>query len=157
LESWFGDKERNERLESNHRLDGIKGKSFVSVIPEEILFEWADQDRAGRYPRLGWHIQMVAGNEDTEGEWTELALECLARSGNFKEMLDVFVSRIRPTSWSGSLADLMERRIGLLKLLEAEGDNETYLKTVISELEENMQSTRDFESNRRQREYLSFE
>ena len=100
---------------------------------------------------------MVAGNEDTEGEWTELALECLARSGNFKEMLDVFVSRIRPTSWSGSLADLMERRIGLLKLLKAEGDNETYLKTVISELEENMQSTRDFESNRRQREYLSFE
>jgi hypothetical protein len=157
LDSWFGDEKRNKRFESNHRHEGIKAKSFVSVIPENVLFEWADQDCAGRYPRLAWHIQMVSGNNEEHHEWTDLALKCLSRSGNFSAMLDVFVSRIQPSSWSGSLADFLESRIGLLKQLKADEEDEIHLRKILSELEVNLQATRKSENERRQRDYLSFE
>lgn len=135
----------------------MNAKSFVSVIPKQLLFEWADQDSGVRYPRLAWHLQMFSGVDENQNKWTELALECLSRSGNFSKMLDVFVSRLQPSSWSGSLADLMETRIGLLKQLKAEGEDQIHLRKILSELDAQLENTRQSESQRRQKEYLSFE
>ena len=51
-------------------------------------------------------------------QWTNLALHVLDRAPDRVAVLEQFVHRFRPTSWTGSLAAIIEERARLLTDLE---------------------------------------
>ena len=67
-------------------------------------------------------------------EWCELALKFLERSRDTSAMLNVFMERLYPNSWSGSLADTLTNRAELLEALPVKEDYRSQLSEKIKEL-----------------------
>ena len=90
-------------------------RSPFSAIPAETLCTWADRDAAARYQRLGEVLPLFSdrpGGDDGAISTTFLAV--LARAPAKVQFLGDLRSRLRPSGWSGSLADLLERRLRVL-------------------------------------------
>jgi hypothetical protein len=109
------------------QLEGINVFDHISdlrtnptdVIPSETLIAWCEKDREKRYP-LAASISTLSLLSEASGPqvWTKQALALLAGAPNPKEVLAVFSERLRPMSWSGSRAVLMEANAKLLDDLE---------------------------------------
>ena len=89
--------------------------------------------------------------------WSDISLLLLKRSSAVAEILSVFVNRMIPNSRSGSLAEILENNLRLLKKLGAEGIDENLLKTHVVRLEEIIVDERNEERKSSRQEYRSFE
>lgn len=90
-------------------------RSPFSAIAAETLCAWADRDGVARYQRLGEVLPLFSdrdGGDDNVVSQTFLAV--LARAPVKDQFLGNLDARLRPSGWSGSLADLLERRLGIL-------------------------------------------
>lgn len=100
-------------------FDHIDSRSNpADVIPADILVEWCERGPDERYVWAAYFITF-AGREQA-GEplmWTEQALALLSHAPDIRRVLEVFVERFTPTSWSGSLAAIMEANVALLDRL----------------------------------------
>ena len=67
-------------------------------------------------------------------EWCELTFKFLERSRDTSAMLNVFMERLYPNSWSGSLADTLTNRAELLEALPVKEDYRSQLSEKIKEL-----------------------
>ena len=63
-----------------------------------------------------------AAVETTNLTWSETALALLDRAPDKLDVLKKFVRHLRPMTWSGSRAAIMETRLPLLKKLEQHSD-----------------------------------
>lgn len=99
--------------------------SFADAAPIEnmdavTLCAWADNDGEERYPLLGSALSLFSGKRfgDTTG-LSPLFIAVMAKAPNKRQFLGDSLRRLRPTAWSGSLADILEKRKRLLsKLLD---------------------------------------
>lgn len=90
-------------------------RSPFSAIPAETLCTWADRDSAARYQRLGEVLPLFSDRPDgDDGAISTTFLAVLARAPAKVQFLGDLRSRLRPSGWSGSLADLLERRLRVL-------------------------------------------
>lgn len=92
----------------------------ADAISCEALISWCEGDRDRRYP-LGAAIITFAHRPEAGCPlvWSEQARALLASAPNPKSVLEVFIKRFRPMSWSGSRAALMETNAQLLDRLES--------------------------------------
>jgi hypothetical protein len=92
-------------------------KNPLDGIPVEEILRWCDDKPGARYPAISHDVSYHIAAKDGGTEWSFLAMEMLKRAPDPLAVLKTFVKRFSPTSWSGSLAAIIESRLGLLDRL----------------------------------------
>jgi hypothetical protein len=93
-------------------------KNPLGAVPEDILLAWCDADPAIRYPLMAASASLFKRPaNDKPHEWLPLVSELLKRAPDPHAVLKEILQRVRPWSWSGSLATKLEERLKLLDQL----------------------------------------
>jgi hypothetical protein len=118
------DKERRQGVRFLDQLRDVDGKILDGVGDEKVL-DWCEREPEIRYPLAAAVVSVFEG-PDVRGRrnWTKVALSLLERTPDKARVLREFSRRLRPMSWSGSRAALMEANARLLDDLEDHPDPE---------------------------------
>ncbi|MBK1870159.1 hypothetical protein [Taklimakanibacter albus] len=93
-------------------------KNVMDALPDDIAVMWCDRDPALRYPLAASVVLLFKRPKEGEPhEWTPLARRLLEKAPDPRHVLNEIVNRLRPSSWSGSLATKLEGRLKLLNNL----------------------------------------
>ena len=95
-----------------------KGPLASAAVGDLII--WCERDPARRYPVIADIVPLF--KKDDTSDWSEHAREVLHRAPDKVVVLKRLVERFRPSSWSGSLASILETRLPLLRRLESDSD-----------------------------------
>ncbi|OPY96053.1 hypothetical protein A5906_05045 [Bradyrhizobium sacchari] len=96
-------------------------KNPLDVVPDDVLLAWCDADPAVRYPLMAASAGLFKRPANNEPhEWLPLASKPLYKAPDPHAALNEIVRRLRPWSWSGSLATKLEERLKLLEQLPAD-------------------------------------
>jgi hypothetical protein len=95
----------------------------LNAVPLPLLLEWADGDPDTRYPRLAGIVPAFK-NADDATEWSEGALALLGAGPDRVAVLRGLATQLHPSGWSGSLADILERRRSLIQAFLDDDDPE---------------------------------
>lgn len=93
---------------------------LLSHVPIGTLIEWCMQD-PNRWTRVTSHISPFSRGIDDEGEAgqiTPFAVEFFEASPRPGDVVEAYLQHLSPMSWSGSLADIMERRLVLIETIQ---------------------------------------
>jgi hypothetical protein len=102
---------------------GGQSKNLLDVVPGYVLLDWCDKEPENRYPIVGGSVTWsFAADEAGPRRWTKIALDLLKNAPDRVEVLRAFLLRLRPMSWSGSRATVMESNLKLLDELEGFSD-----------------------------------
>ncbi len=94
------------------------GGNPLALIPEDALLAWCDVDPPSRYPAIASVVYWKTGEQNGEPmSWTPIALRLLDQAPNRIEVLRQFIKQFNPSSYSGSLAAIMESGLKLLEQL----------------------------------------
>jgi len=120
LDVFFGDSAQSD----SSALDAIVfdghsdyRKNPVDGVPLEEMLCWCDEKPTERYPVISRAVSCCTSPNEGTVEWTPLAMEILKRAPDPVIVLETFVSRFYPRSWSGSRATVVESRLRLLDRL----------------------------------------
>jgi hypothetical protein len=84
-------------------------------VPDEVILDWCFNDPKIRYPIAAAGMTLFRRTNDKETHaWTDLARKLLENAPDPRAVLNEIVYRLRPISWSGSLATKLESRLKLL-------------------------------------------
>jgi hypothetical protein len=113
LNSFLGKNENNNKINRwfSERVNPL------AEISDELIITWCEHDPKTRYPNVASSI-VPHRNSENGKEWTPLALRIITNCYEPIEVLNRFKSSFRPTSWSGSRADLMESCLRLISVLK---------------------------------------
>lgn len=137
------------------------GETAISQVPSEVLIAWCGEAPDERFAFAAATCNLYLKSEDKEAppKLAPIAFDLLRASPNKERVLDEYVARIHPNSWSNSLADILEKRLQLLLQL-----NEVIDPVVASKLEETsleitrwIKAEREREAERERRGNTSFE
>lgn len=93
-------------------------KNPLEVVSDDLLLAWCDADPTVRYPLLAASAGLFKRPADNEPhEWLPLASKLLQKAPDPHTVLKQIVRRLRPWSWSGSLATKLQGRLKLLEQL----------------------------------------
>ncbi|WP_369723395.1 hypothetical protein AB8Z38_05095 [Bradyrhizobium sp. LLZ17] len=113
-------------------------KNPLGVVPDDVLLAWCDADPAVRYPLMAASAGLFKRPANNEPhEWLPLASKLLNKSTDPDAVLNEIVRRLRPWSWSGSLATKLEERLKLLEKLPT--DHAPDLANAISKAKADLQ------------------
>lgn len=90
-------------------LDEASGP--IDKVPADILIHWAEISPERRFPLLASAVNLYQVKTDEGGvfSWSETALKILRAAPDRIAVLNKFGENLRPTGWSGSLAELLEK------------------------------------------------
>ena len=119
LDGFLGeDIEFNPRIARAFSEDIGKDKHPLARIEDDIVLEWCELNPDTRYPSVAAAMQPYqADGQDGELEWTPLAQSIISNSSDPVLVLNEFKAALRPTSWSGSRAEIMQKRLPLITSL----------------------------------------
>ena len=153
LDGWLDKCSKKQILKAFDRFDRHSPIDFFGKIDSKLLFEWLDGDSENRSPKVASIIKLL----DDKGEcWSQLILSLLKRYPNVTEVLEILANRMNPSSWSGSLADILEAKLKLLKQLEEKVDKKA-LAIEIEKFEKVIADEREKEGKESREEYMAFE
>jgi hypothetical protein len=90
-------------------------RTALDDVPDEVILDWCSRDPKIRYPIAAAGMTLFRRTSDKEPHaWTDLARKLLDNAPEPRAILDAMVYRLRPMSWSGSLATKLESRLKLL-------------------------------------------
>jgi hypothetical protein len=94
-------------------------QDLISLIPEEELLRWCDEQPDTRYPAIAGVLPISCPTRDTDAVcWTAIALEFLERAPDPASVLKEYVNQfLLPGGSSGSLAATLEAHAALLDQL----------------------------------------
>ncbi|CAM4308618.1 hypothetical protein [Bacillus manliponensis] len=144
INSLLGEKDFTKRI----RLAFSEEMDLLSGIGEDIIITWCEEDSKVRYPAVALVIRPYRRRESNGSlEWTPLALKILVKADNPIEILEQFKASFIPMSWSGSLADIMQQRLGLISYLKRHDDVSIvkWAKKEEDRIEQEIRSRRDWE------------
>lgn len=99
-------------------FSGYRGNP-VDAISCADLIAWCEIDCERRYVFAASIVSFAHGVEGKQARvWSEQAITLLNHAPNPEPVLAIFVKQFRPTSWSGSLASVMESNAQLLDDLD---------------------------------------
>ena len=116
-----------------------------SDIPKEILIEWCNGDPDARYSYAANACQLFERQDKDKGSLkiTDIAIAILTAAPDKMTVVGIFMKRFHPTSWGGSLVNILENRLPLFDQLDICGDQavnhaitfnkEKYLETIEAE------------------------
>jgi hypothetical protein len=88
----------------------------IDGVSPETLLEWCRRAPAERFPLAAQLVTVVNGGENgPAAQWTPAARALLEKAPEPVAVLSNLVSRLRPLSWSGSMASILSARAELLQ------------------------------------------
>jgi hypothetical protein len=109
--------DENSRKASVRLLNNFTRFSMDTLdgVPDEVILDWASRNPNIRYPIAAAGMTLFRRGSDREPHaWTDLPRKLLENAPEPRAILKEIVYRLRPTSWSGSLASKLESRLKLL-------------------------------------------
>jgi len=88
-------------------------------LDDDFALGWADEQPDTRYRYLAQIVSYMDGEEGSPPSWSFLALRLIELAPSPVEVLTVFAERFQPMSWSGSMVDILVRRLPLLESLKS--------------------------------------
>ena len=118
LDVFFSDYEANAplRLSLLLGLDDPRGNP-LGAVDVAVLRSWCEFDRASRYPLMASVIVFADKGDKDELVWSDQAKMLMSSAPDVEKVIAVLIERLRPNSWSGSRASLMEKNEQLLHSL----------------------------------------
>jgi hypothetical protein len=121
LDCWFAGGQDERRRYYVHFFSGRKDRNPLNVVPSPLLLEWAKVDSDNRFPRLAGIIPAFE-QEDGVARWSEAALALLSAGPDRAAVLRGLATQLYPRVFSGSLADILDRRRPLFQEFLADDD-----------------------------------
>lgn len=91
---------------------------FLDTLPPATLVEWANIDPSERFAVLAESMTLFVGRRGAgNGKLSDTFLAVLNHAADKSAFLGEVYNRLRPTSWGGSLAVLIEERVNALRTL----------------------------------------
>jgi hypothetical protein len=132
----------------------------LSLIDDDLIIDWCEDNPKLRYPRVASTIiPFKKGSSEENLMWTPLTLKLISNSYDSIVVLNELKRSLRPDSWSGSRADLMETRLNLIAYLKNHEDSSVAEWASKEEriFENEIQSEREWELERENKQNESFE
>ena len=89
-------------------------KSCVEGLGIAVLQKWAGVDPNKRYPLLGSILRMFDEHAESNGGFSPHFMAMLEAAPDKRQFIGELWNRVYPRGWSGSLADILNRRRDLL-------------------------------------------
>jgi hypothetical protein len=116
------DKQRRKRIELVHETMQ-HGRNPMAALNDDVLLEWCKRGPGIRYPfAAGIALLFRRANDQAQHEWLPIAEKLLQSAPAPALVFKEYSSRLRPRSWSGSLASKYESRLQLLDKLNIGAD-----------------------------------
>ena len=111
----------------------IQEESALALVPAEILVDWCNQAPVLRFPFAAHMCRLFERNEsgDDSSALSETAKAIFAAASEKEPVLREFIARLEPSSYYGSRAGALERRLPMLDELSELSDDQ--MKVVIAE------------------------
>ncbi|MBX5084256.1 hypothetical protein HJB56_16040 [Rhizobium lentis] len=135
------------QLAANIHID--HGSQPIEALPVESALEWCSVSPEDRYLFIAKTCVLYApkktDEEQSDRRLSEMAREVFKAAPNKGEMIKAYVSRIMPMTWSGSRAEKLRQRLGILDdlapLVSEEdarilGDERMRLEKMVREMKE---------------------
>jgi hypothetical protein len=120
LDCWLGGTRDDWRLRSELFTE-IEDRTPLGRIPTPTVIDWAHRNPEIRFPRLAAVVSAFS-TLDGVTVWSETALALMNNAPDRAAVLKGLGTQIHPSSWSGSLADILEKRRPLLRHFLHDGD-----------------------------------
>lgn len=101
---------------------GTSRASPLEFIDIDTLEQWALVNPQVRLPRLANSVALFTSADGSEETWSPIFLRLLELAPEKRAFLENVHHRLRPTGWSGSLADILDKRRALLDQLIQHAD-----------------------------------
>jgi hypothetical protein len=154
--------------------DGIKGyqrrrmfaddfeerSNPLDQISDEDLISWCDNAPEDRYPVIASAIQAFSESaEPRELAWKPIVYSIFEKAPDLGVALEHLADAIRPMSWSGSLADILQKRSVLFQSLYQHDNAEirAWARGQYSALQETIRREREGEERHNRERNESFE
>jgi hypothetical protein len=160
LDVFIRDNTDNNQRNSMFSYDLVRRGSPLNQIPDEKLLSWCENDPDVRYPLIAPVIQAFTKSSETgKLAWKPVVHTIFERAPDLDAILEHLARAIWPTSWSGSLADILRDRAVLFEELY-EHDNgkiRAWAKAQYSHLQESIRKEREREDQRHRERNERFE
>ena len=112
------------------KTDSDKRETAAQRVPTDALIEWCEISPADRYVFAAETCRLFEkGSEDSKSKTiSDVAVRILAAADDKARVLNIFIRRLRPKSWSGSLSAVLRERLPLLGKLNPTGDSAMQVK-----------------------------
>jgi hypothetical protein len=125
-------------------------QNIFDGVSDDTLLEWCDRDSATRYPLMASVAILFKGRDESQATgWQPLVGRLLEKAPEPQLVLNEIVPRLYPSSWSGSLATILEQR---QKLLSSLGSGTPRLAVTVAAVNARLQATIDAERRSEQEE-----
>lgn len=99
--------------------DSERRENPMTNIPDEMIIAWCEQHPSSRYPIAIAAVDTFEKSTETEKyEWRPIVNCILRNAPELEKVLEQLGRALRPSGWSGSLADILEKRSVLLQDLQ---------------------------------------
>ena len=138
----------------------VRGKNPMSKIPDDMIIAWCEEDPSSRYENATYVIDAFGKSRKTgKYEWRLIVNTILSKAPEPGRIVEQLGWMLRPSTWSGSLADILEERSVLLADLCEHEDAKiaSYAKRYYSRLKKRIASEREREREDDRNRYETFE
>jgi hypothetical protein len=122
----------------------------IDDVPTEMLLDWCRRAATERYPLAARVVTVVSGGENgAAAQWTPAARALLEEAPDRVAVLSSLVGRVRPKSWSGSMAAILSARAELIRdLYDRQNDLPLveFAKDAYATLQRQITATREWET-----------
>ena len=142
-------------------IDGIERHyNPLSQITDDVLLAWCETCPSSRYPLVASAMKTFNKSEETgKYQWEPFVYTILDKSPVLKDVLEHIDDALRPMSWSGSRADILQRRAVLYQELYEHDNDEVaaWARSRYIKIQEEIRYERDREELRDRGRNESFE
>ncbi|MDL5512117.1 hypothetical protein QSE00_09855 [Arenibacter sp. M-2] len=124
----------NYRFRHLFRDSYQRNQSPINDIPDNILIDWCEINPKERFPIILEKMSCFRTTEQRGLDWKPIVYCILIKAEDKQLILRKLKNSIDPTSWSGSKAEILKKRIVLFDMLHNHG-NENVKKWAIQEKE----------------------
>lgn len=120
----------------------------MGCIPDDELLSWCEEDPSSRYSLvLSKIVEFIRSTDTGELEWNPIVYSILEKAPDLNLVINNLADSLRPMSWSGSLAAILQKRAVLFKeFFEHENyEVETWAGNQYSMLQKEIRKTREWE------------
>ena len=138
----------------------VRGKNPMSKIPDDMIIAWCEEDPSSRYEIATYVIDAFGKSRKTgKYEWRLIVNTILSKAPEPGRIVEQLGWMLRPSTWSGSLAGILEERSVLLVDLYEHEDARvaSSAKRCHTLLKERIASEREREQERNRNRNVSFE
>ena len=127
----------------------MQQETAIGKVPVNILIEWCEVSPSDRYLFAAQTCTLFKKTKLDDKEnlvLSDNAKHIFASAPDKKNIVEIFVSRFQPNGWSGSLADILRKRLPLLDELNLPGNSE--IEQVINDAKVYFNNRIDIEEKR---------